>query len=162
MTQPRVTPEFLRIPESLAGMAEVRDVFLVTQRKTLEEQEPNRWLRWLLRRYFKWRGYACRGHCGKCDGCYASVEYVGAFDDAGIARWVANNYGGAIKPIPFNAALPHETVSYKSGEVPLSEEAQWYRRGVVLPFVAVSRGDFEALGQRIEQLVEHTRDPVAI
>lgn len=153
-TLPRLTQAYPKTQGSQVVMDEVRDLFLVTQRKTLEQQEPNALIRWLLRRYFQWRGYACRGHCGKCDGCYASVEYVGVFDDAGVARWVANGYGGAVKPIPFNAALPYETVAYQQTEVPLSEEAQWYRRGVVLPFVAVPRAQFEALGEQIDQLVE--------
>ena len=151
----------LKIP-ARGRMAEVRDLFLVTQRKSLEQVEPRWWLRWLLRRYFQWRGYACRSHCGSCQGCYASVEYVGAFDDPGIARWLANQYGGAVKPIPFNAALPAETVAYKSGEVPLSEEAQWYRRGVVLPFIAVPRDEFEALGEQITELAEHAKHPIAV
>jgi hypothetical protein len=134
-------------------------MYLVTQRKPLEDVEPWRWLRWLLRRYFQWRGFACRDYDGRC---YASIEYRGVFDDPVLARWVASCPGGAVKPIPFNAAAPEETCSYKPGDVPLSEEAQWYRRGVVLPFVAVPRDEFEALGERIEQLIEHTKDPVAV
>lgn len=121
-------------------MPQVRDFWLVTQRKPLEDVEPIWILRWLLRRYFQWRGFACRSHCGKCDGkCYASIEYRGGFDDEGAARWAANCKGGAIKPIPFNCATPEETVTYKAGDVPLSEASPWYRRGVMLPFKAVSR-----------------------
>jgi len=143
-------------------MGELRDLFLVTQRKTLEDVEPLWWLRWLLRRYFAWRGYACRSHCGRCNRCYASIEYAGVFDDFGIARYVASQYGGEVKPIPFNAALPFETVSYKTSESPCSEEAQWYRRGIVLPFVAVPRDEFEALGEQIVELAEHAKHPIAV
>jgi hypothetical protein len=122
-------------------VVEVRDLKLVTQRKPLEEVEPIWLLRWLLRHYFEWRGFACRSHCGRCDGkCYASIEYRGVFDDDGMAYHAARCAGGAIKPIPFNAALSEETVQYKEGEdVPLSEASPWYRRGVMLPFVAVPR-----------------------
>jgi hypothetical protein len=84
------------------------------------------------------------------------------FDDPALARWVANCKGGCVKPIPFNCALPEETVSYKPCDVPLSEDAQWYRRGVALPFVAVPRAEFEALGEEIQQLTERTRDPIAV
>lgn len=113
---------------------------LVTQRKTLEEVEPIWFLRWLLRQYFQWRGFACRSHCGKCNGkCYASIEYRGVFDDEAMAYYAARCQGGEVKPIPFNAALPEETVQYEPADVPLSEASPWYRRGVMLPFVAIPR-----------------------
>lgn len=123
---------------------EVRDLHLVTQRKPLEAVEPNPFLRWLLRRYFRWRGFACRSHCGECDGtCYASVEYRGVFDDPAAARYAANCDGGAVKPIPYNSALPEETVQYKAGDVPQSEASNWYRRGVLVPFRAVPREEIK-------------------
>lgn len=135
-------------------MPEVRDYYLVTQRKPLEEVEPVRWLRWLLRHYFKWRGFACRSHCN-CEGdCYASIEYRGVFDDPALARYIASCNGGAVKPIPFNCGLPEETVSYKCGDVPLSEASPWYRRGVALPFVAVPQAQLDALGVRIQQTLD--------
>lgn len=135
-------------------MNPVRDMWLVTQRKPLEEVEPWRWLRWVLRRYFQWRGFACRSHCNCEGGCYASIEYRGVFDDEATARWAAICTGGAYKPIPFNAALPEETVSYKAGDVPLSEASQWYRRGVALPYISIARQDLDALGVKIEQTVD--------
>lgn len=156
-------------------MIEVRDMFLVTQRKPLETVEPWPWLRWLLRRYFQWRGFACRSHvcsneggrhgtgktvdcpgCGTpvivlCDGtCYASIEYRGGFDDAATARFAASCEGGESKPIPFNAALPEQTVTYKPVDIPFSEASPWYRRGVTLPFVALTRSEFEALDKKVE------------
>jgi hypothetical protein len=133
---------------------EVRSMKLVTQRKPLEEVEPIWLLRWLLRRYFEWRGFACRSHCGKCDGkCYASIEYRGVFDDDGMAYHAARCKGGAVKPISFNAALPEETVQYKEGEdVPLSEASAWYRRGVTLPFEAVPREQAAQLNNSIGRL----------
>jgi len=131
---------------------DVRDVYLVTQRKPLDEVEPIRLIRWILRKYFEWRGFACRSHCGECDGsCYASVETRGAFDDPALARWAANCPGGAVKPIPFNAALPEETVKYKEGDVPLSEASPWYRRGVALPFEAVPRRDLDRLREKMRE-----------
>jgi len=158
---------------------QVRDFFLVTQRKPFEDVEPIWLLRWLLRRYFKWRGFACRSHicdnedgrhgsgktvnCPKCDSpvvvlcdgkCYASVEYRGGFDDEAAARWIANCKGGAYKPIPFNAALSEETVSYKSGDVPQSEESAWYRRGVMLPFVSIERSQFRYLEREVQQTLD--------
>lgn len=135
-------------------MSEVRDMFLVTQRKPLEEVEPWRWLRWVLRKYFEWRGFACRSHCDCKGGCYASIEYRGVFDDEAMARWAASCDGGAYKPIPFNAALPEQTVSYKTGDVPLSEASAWYRRGVALPYVPIPREDLEALESKVEQTVD--------
>lgn len=141
-------------------MSKVRDMWLVTQRKPLEEVEPWRWLRWLLRKYFQWRGFACRSHCN-CDGkCYASVEYRGVFDDEGAARYVASCKGGAYKPVPFNAALPEETVSYLPGDVPFSEASPWYRRGVMLPFVPVARDELERLQEatiHTDEIVEYYR-----
>lgn len=136
-------------------MSDVRDMFLVTQRKSLESVEPIAALRWLLRKYFEWRGFACRSHCGECDGkCYASIEYRGVFDDDAAARFAASCEGGEYKPIPFNAALPEETVSYCSGDAPFSEASQWYRRGAMLPYVAVKREDLDALGLKIEQTID--------
>lgn len=133
--------------------AKVVDHYLVTQRKTLEEVEPIWVIRWLLRKYFQWRGFACRSHCGECDGkCYASVEYRGTFEDLGDARWAANCKGGEVKPIPFNAALPEETVQYGVGDVPMSEASQFYRRGVALPFTAVSREMLARLEEKVEQV----------
>lgn len=127
-------------------MTEVRNFWLVTQRKPLEEVEPWFWLRWLLRKYFEWRGFACRSHCGECDGkCYASVEYRGVFDDEAEARWAASCSGGEYKPIPHNAALPEETVAYLSGDSPLSEASAWYRRGAALPFIAITRQQFDTI-----------------
>jgi len=128
----------------------VTDHWLATQRKPLEDVEPIAALRWLLRKYFEWRGFACRSHCGKCDGkCYASIEYRGTFDNESDARWAANCAGGEIKPIPFNSALPEETVSYGVGDVPQSEASQFYRHGVSLPFAAVPRGKLERLQEKI-------------
>jgi hypothetical protein len=128
----------------------VTDHWLATQRKPLEEVEPIWILRWLLRKYFSWRGFACRSHCGECDGkCYASIEYRGTFDRESDARWVANCNGGEVKPIPFNSALPEETVSYGVGDVPQSEASQFYRHGVSLPFAAVPRGKLERLQEKI-------------
>jgi hypothetical protein len=125
------------------------DIQLVTQRKPLEEVEPFWVLRWLLRMYFNWRGFACRSHCGTCNGkCYASVSYRGAFLDKSKARWAAMCDGGAVKPIPFDAALPEETVSYKAGDVPMSEASAWYRKGVLLPFVSITR-------ERLQELESH-------
>lgn len=142
-------------------MIEVRDFQLVTQRKPLEEVEPIRAIRWLLRKYFQWRGFACRSHVcdnkdGKhgegqvCDGkCYASIEYRGVFDDVGMAYHAARCSGAEVKPIPFNSALPEETVTYKVGDVPLSEASPWYRRGVILPFEAVPRSAMDRLREKI-------------
>jgi hypothetical protein len=147
-------------------MSDVRDMFLVTQRKTLEEVEPIWLLRLLLRKYFEWRGFACRSHTcnnedgrhgeGKqCDGkCYASIEYRGVTDDEAAARFASSCQGGEYKPVPFNAFLPEETVSYIPGDSPLSEASPWYRRGTMLPFVAVAREDLDALGVKIEQTVD--------
>jgi len=136
-------------------MAEVRNLWLVTQRKSLESIEPWYWLRWLLRKYFEWRGFACRSHCGQCSGdCYATIEYRGVFDDEAEARWAASCEGGEYKPIPFNAALPEETVRYLTGDAPLSEASSWYRRGAALPFETISRADLKRLGQKIEDVIE--------
>lgn len=135
-------------------MSEVRDMFLVTQRKSLEAVEPWWWLRWLLRKYFEWRGFACRSHCNCSGGCYASVEYRGVFDDEAAARFAASCEGGEYKPIPFNAALPEETVSYIPGDAPLSEASAWYRRGAMLPFVAVPRDDLQRLEEKVQQTLD--------
>jgi hypothetical protein len=120
-------------------VTEIPNLWLVTQRKPLETVEPIPWLRWLLRQYFAWRGFACRSHCDCKGKCYASVEYRGVFDNEAEARWAANCEGGAVKPIPFNAALPEETVTYQVCDVPQSEASAFYRRGVMLPFRAVPR-----------------------
>ena len=146
-------------------MTEVRDLYLVTQRKPLEAVEPNPVLRWMLRRYFQWRGFACRSHTGDCDlTCYASIEYRGVFDEAGAARHAANCQGGAVKPIPYNAALPEETVQYKAGDVPQSEASSWYRGGVLLPFEVVPRNEMERLREVLRdsnQIVERFRTKTA-
>lgn len=135
-------------------MTQVRNYWLVTQRKSLESVEPYWWLRWLLRKYFEWRGFACRSHC-KCEGgCYSSIEYRGVFDDEAAARFAASCDGGEYKPIPFNAALPEQTVAYLSGDAPLSEASPWYRRGAALPFVAISRSDFEKLDRKIDDVAD--------
>lgn len=156
----------------------VKDHWLATQRKPLEEVEPIWLLRWLLRKYFQWRGFACRSHVcnnedgrhrhGKtipcpncqtsvavlCDGkCYASIEYRGTFAEQAAARWAANCPGGEVKPIPFNAPLPEETVSYGVGDVPQSEASQFYRKGVALPFIAVPRERMAQLEEKVEQVV---------
>lgn len=136
-----------------AAAVKLVDHYLVTQRKTLEDVEPIWFIRWLLRKYFAWRGFACRSHCGECDGrCYASIEYRGTFADKGAARWAANCYGGEVKPIPFNALLPEETVQYGVGDVPMSEAAQFYRKGVALPFIAVPRDKLAQLEEKVEQV----------
>lgn len=128
------------------------DHHLVTQRKRLEDIEPIWAIRWLLRKYFAWRGFACRSHCGECDGkCYASIEYRGTFSDPVDAYWAANCDPGAVKPIPFNALLPEQTVSYKPELNPQSEVAADYRKGVLLPFVAVPRSDLECLQQTLKE-----------
>lgn len=155
-------------PASLKGRAEIQEAadvvknhWLATQRKPLEDVEPIWILRWLLRKYFQWRGFACRSHCGECDGkCYASIEYRGTFENESDARWAANCNGGEVKPIPYNAALPEETVSYGVGDVPQSEASQFYRKGIRLPFVAVSRQDIDdrlLLEAKIEQVARAAR-----
>lgn len=144
--------EFQKAPEE-AEAVKVVDHYLVTQRKTLEEVEPIWAIRWLLRKYFQWRGFACRSHCGECDGkCYASIEYRGTFADKGAARWAANQHGGEVKPIPFNVLLPEETCQYGVGDVPISEASQFYRKGVALPFIAVSREKWSQLEDKVEQI----------
>lgn len=168
---------FPRVRATSPEMAEaVTNHWLATQRKPLEEVEPIALLRWLLRKYFAWRGFACRSHvcnnedsrhgtgvtvncaeCGApvvvlCDGkCYASIEYRGTFDNQTDARWAANCNGGEVKPIPFHAALPEETVSYGVGDVPQSEASQLYRQGISLPFIAVERGKLERLQEKIRE-----------
>jgi hypothetical protein len=145
-----LTPEYQKIPGGAQVAAEIKNHQLVTQRKRLEDVEPIAALRWLLRKYFAWRGFACRYHCGQCDGkCYASIEYRGTFEDPVDAYWAANCPGGAVKPIPFNAPLPEETVSHGAGDVPQSEASSWYRKGVLLPFVAVPREKLERLEEKI-------------
>lgn len=168
--------EFPRGPAKIQVAAEevTTDHWLATQRKPLEDVEPIWLLRWLLRRYFAWRGFACRSHvcnnedgrhgagqtvncaeCGAsvvvlCDGkCYASIEYRGTFESESDGRWAANCRGGEVKPILFNAALPEETVSYGVGDVPQSEASQFYRQGVPLPFAAVPRGKLERLREKL-------------
>lgn len=135
-------------------MAEkIKDLFLVVQRKPLEKTEPNRLIRWLLRWYFEWRGFACRSHCGECNGkCYASIEYRVIVESEADARWLSNSAGGAYYPLPFCAALPEETVSYKAGDVPQSEASAWYRRGVRLPFKAVPRGEYAQSVENLRQV----------
>lgn len=163
-----IQKESLKILERAAEVETAEDKLLVTQRKALEEVEPIWVLRWLLRKYFAWRGFACRHHCGECDGkCYASIEYRGTFDSEheAYARWLAMCPGGAIKPIPHNAGLPEETVQYKPGDVPLSEASAEYRKGILLPFVAVPRSEIEErnkIAEKIERLREKIRatDPV--
>lgn len=134
----------------------VVNYWLVTQRKPLEDVVPHRLVRWFLRWIFKHYGFAARDHNGQC---YASIEYRGVFREEGDARWAARCPGGAVKPIPFNSALPEETVQYGVGDVPLSEASQFYRKGVRLPFVAVHRaevrnqlGELEELDSRLSRL----------
>lgn len=137
---------------------DVQKYWLATQRKTLEDVEPIAWLRWLLRKYFTWRGFACRSHCGDCDGtCYASIEYRGVFEFESDGRWAANCHGGEVKPIPLNAALPEETVSFGVGDAPISEASQFYRRGVRLPFDAVPRKELDETQQEMARLREKIR-----
>lgn len=137
-------------------------VWLATQRKPLEDVEPIWILRWLLRRYFAWRGFACRSHvCNNedgrhgskpCDGqCYASIEYRGAYTNESDARWVASCDGGAYKPIPFNGPpLPEQTVSFGCGDVPMSEASAEYRKGIPLAYEAIPRGQIE---RKVEQII---------
>ena len=161
----QTTPECQRVQAKVReGDEGVKNHWLATQRKPLEEVEPIALLRWLLRKYFAWRGFACRSHCGECDGkCYASIEYRGTFDNEADARWAANCPGGEVKPIPFEAALPEETVSYGVGDVPQSEASQFYRQGVPLPFVAVPREELDELPRnklkRLREKIQAT-DPI--
>jgi class 3 adenylate cyclase len=61
---------------------------------------------------------------------------------------------GRYKPIPFNAALPEETVSYLAGDSPLSEASPWYRRGAALPFVAISREQYNLIDRTTAQTLD--------
>lgn len=180
---------FQKGPAKLREMAAtITDHWLATQRKPLEEVEPIALLRWLLRRYFEWRGFACRSHvcnnedgrhkngrtvaCPKCaapvavlcDGkCYASIEYRGTFENESDGRWAANCSGGEVKPIPFSAALPEETVSYGVGDVPQSEASGFYRKGVRLPFAAIPRNELDDLPRnKLARLAAKVRetDPI--
>jgi len=138
-------------------MTETVDHHLVTQRKPLEEVEPIWIIRWLLRLYFEWRGFACRSHCGPCDGkCYANIEYVGTFADKVEAYHAANQFGGAVKPIPFNGVLPAETVAYKAGDVPQSEASHWYRKGVALAHISLPLTS----AQRLQEKLRATDPPI--
>ncbi len=141
---------YQKTPESLVNhILNTMDVWLVTQRKSLESAVPNRLIRWFLRWVFQRYGFAARDYDGRS---YASIEFRGAFLDEAEARWFANCEGGAVKPIPLNDALPEETVSYKAGDVPLSEASPWYRQGVELPFEAVRRGEVKARRERLLSL----------
>lgn len=126
------------------------DLWLVTQRKPLEQTEPIWLLRWLLRRYFKWRGFACRSHCD-CDGkCYASIEYRGIFINEADARWTANCPGGKYQSIPLDVVLPEETINYGKMDVPMSEASAEYRRGIQMPYAAIPRKFLKRLQQSID------------
>lgn len=159
-SSPAIRPRPQAIPASQKDQGkaavEVVDHYLATQRKPLEDVEPIWILRWLLRRYFAWRGFACRSHCGKCDGkCYASIEYRGTYERKSDAYWAANCHGGEVKPIPFfpyRAALPEETVEYGARDVPQCEDPEFYRNGVALPFKAVSREQWDELERKVEQV----------
>jgi hypothetical protein len=166
--------------QAKAVAAEVQNKWLSTQRKPLEEVVPHRLIRWLLRRLFEHYGFACRSHTcnnedGKhgtgstvecpncatpvvvlCDGkCYASIEYRGVFDRKSDAYWLSNGNGGALKPIPYNVALPPQTVQYQGGEeTPGSEAADYYRRGVPLPYEAILRSDLDKLGRKINDVAD--------
>jgi len=131
----------------------VKNLWLVTQRKPLESVEPIPWLRWLLRMYFKWRGFAARDYDGRS---YASIEYRGVFEDECEAYHAARCEGGAVKPIPFNAALPEETVQYCTNDVPIGEASAFYRKGVPLPFIAVPREEVEQW-TRLETKIDEVR-----
>lgn len=126
------------------------DLWLVVQRKPLEETEPIWLLRWLLRKYFKWRGFACRSHCD-CDGkCYANIEYQGIFSNEADARWAANTPGGKYQALPLNTMLPAETVSYGKMDVPMSEASAEYRRGIQMPYAPIPRKYLKRLQQSID------------
>jgi hypothetical protein len=56
--------------------------------------------------------------------------------------------------IPFNAAVPEETVFYKAEDVPQSEASPWYRRGVMLPFIAVERSQLEKLDAKTQEILD--------
>ena len=131
------------------------DIWLVTQRKSLESAVPNRLIRWFLRWVFAHYGFAARDHDGRS---YASIEYRGAYTTESAARYAASCDGGAYKPIPFNEALPEETVSYKAGDVPLSEASSWYRQGVELPFEAVRRSEAKIRTERLLSLERKFED----
>lgn len=131
---------------------EIKNYWLATQRKPLEEVVPHAVVRWLLRLIYKYYGFAARDYDGHS---YASIEYRGVFDTEAAARWAANCPGGAVKPIPFNAALPECTVSYGSSDAPHSEASQMYRKGLLLPFVAIPRAELENL-HKLERMIDKT------
>lgn len=164
----------------------IQNKFLTVQRKSLEQVVPNRFVRWFVRWVHRHYGFACRSHvcnnedgrhkngttvnCPNCDTpvvvmcdgtCYASIEYRGIFDSEPDARWAANCAGGSLREVPYNAALPEETVQYGKTDDPMSEISAEYRRGVPLPFVAIPRGEIERLQQginRTDTLVEQCKE----
>ena len=138
-------------------VAAITNLSLVTQRKPLEDVVPNRFIRWLLRRIYEHYGFAARDTDGKT---YFNIEYRGVFTDPALARYLASCPGGAVRTVPLDAPLPEETVQYGKEDVPLSEASPDYRRGMILPFVAVPREEVERLHEsilRTNALVEEYR-----
>lgn len=122
------------------------DLWVAYQRKSLDN-DPRLpwWLKWFLRRVYDHYDWAANDHDGKS---YCQTEWRGVFTDESDARWAASCPGGQYRSLPFEVALPEETVGYGKYDVPLSSHSAKYRHKK-LPFVAVPREQIERLEEKI-------------
>lgn len=119
---------------------EIKTKWLVRQQKTLDDHptmppEIKEFLRWVYDTY----GFAATDHNGKT---YCSIEDRGVFDDEVDARWAANCAGGSYKAVPYNVALPEDTVMYGTHDFPALEVSAAYRNRK-LPFTVVPTQQLE-------------------
>lgn len=129
---------------------EIQTKWLVRQQKTLDDypmpEEVKDFLRWVYDTY----GFATTDHNGHT---YCSVEDRGVFDDEVDARWAASCSGGSYKAIPYNVALPEETVMYGTHDFPQLEVSAAYRNRK-LPFTVIPTRQLEDEHNALERLGE--------
>ena len=89
-------------------------------------------------------------HDGKS---YCKWEFLGIFDTATQARWAAMVPGGSWMELPLNESLPEETSQFRAHDFPRSSVSHEYRNRK-LPFITLERKQFEALEDKIDQIVE--------
>jgi hypothetical protein len=130
--------------------SEIETKWLVRQQKTLDDfpipEEIKKFLRWVYDTY----GFAATDHNGKC--C-CSVEDRGVFDNEADARWAASCPGGSYKAVPYNVALPEETVMYGTHDFPTLPASASYRNRR-LPFTVVPTRELKAEHAAVQRLSE--------
>ena len=114
------------------------------------------YMRWVTLKY-GWSASKLAGE-DEPNGDFHSLELKGVYIHKADAWHAVNCDAGVVKPVPFNAELPDVTCSFGPEDWPALDGNNRRRYQLrKLPYIAISREQFDAIDERTEQIANHAR-----